>query len=151
MCIGRAVQSDYAAQLDGIIHKNNLEPIVSMQVETHDVLPYYHACDALLLPSHYESLGNVVLEAAACARPAMISEAVNRNHLVKHGETGWVTPADDAHQMAAVLEGILKTPRTERDRMGEAARAFLLPQYRIESMAEAYLNLYNRLIESKKG
>jgi UDP-glucose:(heptosyl)LPS alpha-1,3-glucosyltransferase len=143
--VGRSVNPAYDSLLRAFIQQNDLADVVTLRSETSDVQTYYHACDALLLPSHYESLGNVVLEAAACERPALVSEAVNRNGLVKDGETGWV--ADD---LAAGLERILTTPRAHRDRMGAAARDDLLPQYDAEVMAERYLSLYNHLIESKK-
>jgi glycosyltransferase involved in cell wall biosynthesis len=147
--VGRSVQPEYDSLLRTIIQQNNLADVVTLRSETPEVQTYYRACDALLLPSHYESLGNVVLEAAACARPALVSEAVNRNKLVQDGETGWVASGDDA-SLAAALERILTTPRADRDRMGAAARDYLLPQYRAEVMAERYLSLYNHLIESKK-
>jgi glycosyltransferase involved in cell wall biosynthesis len=132
------------------VESEGLTEHVTFLDETLDVRPFYQASDVLVLPSHYEGQGLVILEAAFCARPALISEAVNRAYLVKDGETGWVTPADDATQMAETLVQVLNTPRADRDRMGAAARDYLLPQYRAEVMAERYLSLYNHLIESKK-
>ena len=148
LIVGRAVLPDYAAQLHQMAE--GLTEQIKFLKETSDVGTFYQACDAHVLVSHYEGHPLVVLEAGFSSVPSLISDDANRVPVVKDGQTGWVTSADNAQVMADSLTQILATPRAERDRMGAAAREHLVAEYRAEVMAERYLALYNRLIASRK-
>jgi glycosyltransferase involved in cell wall biosynthesis len=100
----------------------------------------YRAADLLVLPSHYEPFGLVINEAMVCGCPVVVSDRVGAKFdLVRPGENGYVYPAGDVEQLAAVLREIL-TDREKRARMGAAARQRMeswSPREYVESMVRA--------------
>lgn len=48
----------------------------------------YKGADALVLPSLYDSFGNVVLEAMACGTPAIVSVFAGSSEIISNGENG---------------------------------------------------------------
>ena len=73
---------------------------VSFAGGVDDVRPHYAAADALVLPTLYDPFPNVVLEAMAMGLPAIVSDQCGAAELVKHGESGWIVPAQDAEVLA---------------------------------------------------
>ena len=107
-----------------------------------DVRPHYAAADALVLPTLYDPFPNVVLEAMAMGLPVIVSDQCGAAELVKHGESGWIVPVQDAPALAETLDGL--EDRASLVRMGEVARAAVEP-YTIDAMAAQLLALYREL------
>jgi glycosyltransferase involved in cell wall biosynthesis len=82
----------------------------------------YCASDVFVLPSLFEPFGLVVNEAMLCGLPVAVSDRVGaRFDLVRPGENGYVFPAGNVEELAAVLREILSDPE-KRARMGTASR-----------------------------
>ena len=109
-----------------------------------DVRPHYAAADALVLPTLYDPFPNVVLEAMAMGLPVIVSDRCGAAELVKHGENGWIVPAQDADVLGEAFERLEDRARLER--MGVAARTAVEP-YTIEAMAAQLLALYRELLQ----
>src|SRR5262249_25623404 len=56
-------------------------------IDRFDLIPYYLACDFVVLPSHYDGFPNVLIEAAALGRPALASRVGGMRDLVLDGES----------------------------------------------------------------
>ena len=65
---------------------------------------------------------------------------------MKHGESGWIVPAQDAEVLAAAFDRL--EDRLHLGRMGEAARAAVEP-FSIEAMAAQLLALYRILVREE--
>ena len=66
----------------------------------------------LVLPSRNESYGMVVPEALASGVPALVSDMVGAEDLVREGETGWVVPVGDAGALAERMAGAPRASAT---------------------------------------
>lgn len=66
-------------------------------VDRFDLIPYYLASDFVVLPSHYDGFPNVLIEAAALARPALASLVGGMRDLVVDGESALLFEAGDEH------------------------------------------------------
>jgi glycosyltransferase involved in cell wall biosynthesis len=90
-----------------------------------DVLP---AFDVFALPSRYEGLPTVIVEAMICGVP-VVATAVNAVHeLVIPGETGLLVRPRRPARLAAAIRYLLDSPG-EAARMSAAARARLGDQH----------------------
>ena len=99
------------------------------------------ACDGLLLPTRYDAFGMVCLEAAAAARPVIVSDRAGAAELLEGG--GLIVPeAEDPRGFAAAME-TLSEPEA-RERMGETAREISL-QYDWSEQVARLRNLYRKI------
>ncbi|NIE72633.1 glycosyl transferase family 1 [Pantoea sp. ICBG 1758] len=111
-----------------------------------DVQPFYHAADALLLPTLYDPFPNVVLEAMACGLAVITSTGCGGAEFIRHGEEGFVC---DALDIRALKEAVLAVPALSDDnRMGAAARRRVEP-YGPERLADALTSLYQRVLSQR--
>lgn len=83
---------------------------------------YYHAADAFIMLSAYETFCMAALEAMAAGIPVIITDRMGICDLVRDGEHGIVLPADAGEEL--VSAAILRlADRGLRERMGERASA----------------------------
>src|SRR5258708_1225078 len=66
-------------------------------VDRFDLIPFYLASDLVVLPSHYDGFPNVLIEAAALARPALASHVGGMRDLVADGESALLFDPGDEH------------------------------------------------------
>ncbi|HET9295176.1 MAG TPA: glycosyltransferase family 4 protein [Gemmatimonadales bacterium] len=78
---------------------------------------------ANLFPSPKEGWGITVVEAAACGTPSLASDSPGLRDSVRHGETGYLVPHNDAQALAARMLELAADPRLVA-RLGAAARRF---------------------------
>lgn len=114
-----------------------------------DPTPHYDAADVVALPSRWEGLGLVLVEAAFRARPVVATRVGGIPEAVEDGVTGLLVPAGDDAAMAAALARLLDDPALAR-RMGEAARERALRVFDPETCASATEALYERCLGARR-
>ena len=112
--------------------------------EVLDPERYFRVMDVLVLPSKREGLPTVVLEAAACEVPAVMTAATGARDAVAHGETGLVVPMGDAEATARALLSLSNEDR--RLAMGRAARARTRDHFEQVTVWENYASLYRGVV-----
>ena len=90
--------------------------------ERSELFRYYCVSDVVGVPSYSESFGLVALEAQACGRPVVATDAGGLRHAVHDGHTGLLVPGHDADDWADALAQLLDHP-AERARLGANAAA----------------------------
>ena len=104
--------------------------------------------DVLVLPSLWEGMPNVVLEAMATSRAVIGTDVEGTNELVVPGETGWIVPPEDAKALAeAIGESIANPQQTKR--FGQAGRRRVEAHYTLERTVEAYDRLWSGVLGLK--
>jgi glycosyltransferase involved in cell wall biosynthesis len=86
---------------------------------------YYHAADALVLPSDAsETWGLVVNEASVCGRPALVSDAAGCGpDLVHDGATGFTFPLGDTTALAERMLALCELIERQSDHVRESLAA----------------------------
>jgi len=82
-------------------------------------------CALFALPSRYEGLGCVYLEAMCSEKPAIACRGQGIDEIIRHGSNGWLIDPGNLPQLIAAL-AILLQNLTLRRQMGEAARRTIL-------------------------
>ena len=90
-----------------------------------DLVPLYQAADWFVHPTRYDACANTVLQSMACGLPGLISVADGAAEHVRDSENGWLL--QDPASISTELAAALATPEAQRQRMGQAARAAMLP------------------------
>ena len=77
--------------------------------------------DLLVLPSAYEEMGSVLVEAMVAGLPVVASDVGGIPEVVRHGETGLLVPPGDVPALTAALDRLVADPAL-RARLAEGAR-----------------------------
>lgn len=99
---------------------------------------------ALVLPSRWEGMPNVVLEAMAAAKPVIATRVEGTQELVQPGRTGWLVPVDDAAALAGALREALDNPAYAAQ-LGRESQRIVSSEFTITTMVAAYDRLYREL------
>jgi glycosyltransferase involved in cell wall biosynthesis len=106
-----------------------------------DVLALLPAFDIFALPSRYEGLPTVIVEAMLSGVP-VVATAVNAvPDLVVPGETGLLVPPGRPELLAAAIRYLIDSPATAA-RLATAARARVADRYRDQDLRAALLAAY---------
>jgi len=106
---------------------------------------YYAAADVVVMPSRYESFGLVALEAMAMGTPVIASRVGGLAHLVKDGQTGYLTPPNCPQGLAERMWQVLSDAGL-RHRLGQQARAHAR-QFAWPAIVDRILQVYAMLVE----
>ncbi|RUL83888.1 glycosyltransferase [Tautonia sociabilis] len=113
-----------------------------------DVPRLLAAADALVLPSSFEGLPNVVLEAMRFRKPVVATAAPGTTEVVVDGQTGLLVPVGDATALARALLRVVDDPELAR-RLGEQGRARVESEFRAGVMIDRFAALYERIAREK--
>jgi glycosyltransferase involved in cell wall biosynthesis len=123
--------------------------IMPGRVPHEDVVGYYSLIDVFVVPRTAARVSQLVtplkpFEAMAMERPVVISDLPALREIVEPGETGLTFRAEDADDLATVVEGLLDDPAL-RNRLGRQAREWVLTERTWAANGRRYRELYERL------
>ena len=101
--------------------------------------------DVLVLPSRYEELGSVLIEALWSGLPVVASRVGGIPEVVRDGETGILVPPGEPHALAAALNRVLDDPELARHLHASALRE----RERWSGLVERTLAVYGELTASR--
>jgi glycosyltransferase involved in cell wall biosynthesis len=113
-----------------------------------DAAPFIRACDVFVLSSVIEGMANALLEALACGKAAVVTDAGGNSEVVQHGKTGFVVPRNDPHRLAQATLHLLRHPDLAFQ-MGEAARQDIQERFGLTRMVQRVEALYDTLLREK--
>lgn len=115
---------------------------------TSDVAAIWRRAAIFVLPARSrEGMPRALLEAAASARPLIVTDVPGCRHFVRDGIEGLIVPPADARALADALEKLARDPALRR-RLGLAARARLLDGYTEADVRSGLARTYRALIPS---
>ena len=120
------------------------EPGVTCLGHVADIPRLWARSHIAVLPSRREGLPLSLLEASACGRPMVATDVPGCREVVRDGETGLLTPLDDAPSLAAAIAR-LASDTTLRQRMGAAARRRAETEFSVAVIAAKTAELYRDL------
>ncbi|MBI3939747.1 MAG: glycosyltransferase family 4 protein [Acidobacteria bacterium] len=106
------------------------------------------AIDIAVLPSLFEGMGRVILEAMAAGKPVVASRTGGIPDLVRHDDNGLLVPPGDADALQAALLEVLSS-QSLRARLAEGARAALRPEHSAAWMVDQIHQFYQRVMVEK--
>jgi glycosyltransferase involved in cell wall biosynthesis len=116
--------------------------------ERTDALDILAAADLFVLPSLWEGLPYVLVEAAALEKPIVATDIDGVREVIRSGATGVLVPPRDPAALAAAILFLLKD-RAFTSRLGEAARNEIPSQFSVERMISETESLYLEVLSAK--
>jgi glycosyltransferase involved in cell wall biosynthesis len=95
------------------------------------------------LPSSYEGLGCVYLEAMACAKPVIGCRGQGIEDVIEHGKSGMLVTPENEQELTDAMETILRDKEL-RQRMGKDALAIILDRLTSTHQAQQLAEVYRR-------
>lgn len=121
----------------GIANKVNFRGRQSRQ----QVVDAMRRATIFALPSRYEGLGCVYLEAMSAGRPAIGCVGQGIDEVIESRVNGCLIKPDNLQELSETLTGLLQHPETRR-KMGDAARRTILQSFTLEEQAARLLRVY---------
>ena len=110
-------------------------------LDRFELLKYYPCCDGVCIPSYYDGMPNVLLEAGGLGIPVLASD-VDGMHDVLHDVTPHLLfPVGDAHGLRKVLFDWLQADTATRQGWGQDLKTHIEQNYTVAHELDAYENL----------
>jgi glycosyltransferase involved in cell wall biosynthesis len=103
------------------------------------------SCAVFVLPSSYEGLGCVYLEAMSCGKPAIGCFGQGIEEVIDHDENGLLVPPGNEVALSNALLAVLQDANL-RHRLGTAARDRILQRHTLERQAQQLAELYREVV-----
>ena len=112
-----------------------------------DVSELLAAADVFVLPSRWEGLGSVLIEAMALEAPIVASDLPAVRELLVSGDHALLTPPEDASALARSIGAVIDDPSAARER-ARAARTRFEASYEIGVIADRTASFYRRALDA---
>jgi len=134
--------------LVGSVEKDGLEPALLDQAESDpritfhsfvsDVERYFAAMDVLVLPSHREGFGNIIIEAQSMGVPVIVTDIPGPVDAMEPDTTGLVVPVGNGAALAEAMRELFADAR-RREQMGAAGRKLVEERFDKNKVMQHFL------------
>jgi glycosyltransferase involved in cell wall biosynthesis len=107
----------------------------------HNVADAMRRCTVFALPSRYEGLGCVYLEAMSVGKPVIGCRGQGIAEIIRHGTNGFLVGPDNGKELTLALAMLLRD-ETRRGNMGTVARDTILERFTLANQAENLARIY---------
>jgi starch synthase len=151
LCAGAADTPELLAEVttlvDGLRASRSGVLWINEMLPKPEVIQLLTHAAVFAVPSVYEPLGIVNLEAMACATAVVASRTGGIPEVVVDGETGLLVPPDEPEPLADALNALLRDP-DRAAAMGLAGRKRAIAEFSWETIATQTADLYAELVTS---
>ncbi|MBM3975867.1 MAG: glycosyltransferase family 4 protein [Planctomycetes bacterium] len=110
-----------------------------------DVPRLLASSDFLLLPSRWEGMPYIVLEAFAAGLPVVAASVDGARDLIVEGSQGFLARVEDVADLASATRRMLALSPRERRALGQSAAARVQDGYTIDHMVRGLIDVYREL------
>lgn len=113
-------------------------------VTREELIKLYQNATLYVLPSHYEGLPTVLLEAMSCGLPVIATAVSGNLDVITHGKNGILVPPKSPEKIAEAISLLLDDEQM-RKKLGENARKTIEENYTWDIISNNFLTYYNSL------
>ena len=113
--------------------------------DTQAIAQLYAAADVTIIPSHYETFGQTIIEGMACGCPAVTFDNSGQTDIITHRVDGYLAHYQDAKDLAKGIQWVINHPDPEALR--QACVEKVRTHYAEEVVAQQYIKLYEQLLK----
>jgi glycosyltransferase involved in cell wall biosynthesis len=112
--------------------------------QTEQLVNIYNAADVFVLPSLEDNLPNTIMESMACGTPVVAFNTGGIPEMINHLENGYLATYRSAADLAeGIYQVLFKQPYSL---LSKASRQKVIENYSEEKVAEAYKQIYSKLV-----
>jgi len=118
------------------------------RVDRLELPPWYRGSLACVFPSaDFENFPYTCLEAMACGRPAVVTDAGGLAEMVEDGRSGLCVPAGSPEALEAAIERLVTEPSLAQQ-LGAGARKRVIEAYNLAAVARRTLAVYREVLDA---
>jgi glycosyltransferase involved in cell wall biosynthesis len=107
----------------------------------------YNACELVVIPSRYDNLPMVGIEASFCGLPIVAFNVCGLKDLVIHKKTGWLAKPFNIKDLANGIIYILNNNKNKKI-MKNISRLKAIEKYDEDKIAKKYMKFYSKILKS---
>ncbi len=136
----------YQKKLEALIDQVGVTQSVIFTGKVSDalVLSAYAACTLFILPSFYEGLPTVVLEAMAYKKPVIATRTGGTQHVITDGVNGFLIEYGDP---LTIFDAVKKVLAADLEKIGTHAREKVKTKYTWKKSAKKVEEIYQELVD----
>ncbi len=127
------------------IKEAGLESVMSLRGVIGDMSSFYQSLNAFIMPSVWEGLGLVVLEAGASGLPVIAARVDGLKEIITEGVDGWFFTAGDSRDLAEKIEHVISHP-DEAHIVGKKLAEKVRQSFSIQKTVAEYEALYQQYL-----
>jgi glycosyltransferase involved in cell wall biosynthesis len=108
-------------ELESLIINKNVEPFIELLGFVESNKSFLDSIDCLIIPSHWEGLSTVAIEAMAMHKPIIAFDVASNPEVVKHGVTGFLAKPFEVEEIALHMLHFINHPSVLTE-MGDKGR-----------------------------
>ena len=130
------------------VNKLGLQEHVLFLGQRYDIPELLYVMDVFVLPSLWEGLPQVVLEAMAARCPVLATAVDGTPEIITHGVDGWLIPPQDS---SVLRDSLVKLLENEELRKNLANRGYetVCERFSVKRMVSEFDNLYKQYLYAK--
>ncbi len=140
----------YVRELHDLVTSLDLIGHVKIVRHTFDMPAAYMLSSLVVVASQRpEAFGRVAVEAQAMEVPVVATNHGGAKETIQHGKTGFLAAPGDVDSLSEAIGKALELTEKEKEKMVNAAQAYVRKNYSLEQMAEKTLTVYKQLAAGK--
>jgi len=146
LLIGEGEQEKY---LKAKVHNLGLQEHVLFLGQRYDIPELLHVMDVFVLPSLWEGLPQVVLEAMAARCPVLATAVDGTPEIITDGVNGLLVPSKDSQAIAGGIRLLLENNEL-RTKLAESGYKTVCDRFSVKRMVSDFDNLYKQYLYAKQ-
>jgi glycosyltransferase involved in cell wall biosynthesis len=114
-------------------------------VKRERLVDLYKTATVHVIPSHYEGLPTVLLEAMSCGLPVVATNVSGNREVITNGVNGFLVPPKTPKRMAEIILELLDNTAL-RESIGKAARKTIEDYYTWDKITDNIIDCYENLL-----
>jgi glycosyltransferase involved in cell wall biosynthesis len=137
-------------KLEDLVESKGLNEIVYFVGWQKNRFDFFRLIDSFILPSRWEGLGVVLLEAGLFKLPVIASNIDGIVDVIDDNINGLLFSSGEARELAEKIE-LLKNNVELGERLGKNLEGKVLEKFNISNISKSYENLYLEILSKKNG
>lgn len=143
-------QQEYVRQLRALVKEHNLQERFNFVPHQNDASDALASLDAVVLASHEEPFGRVLIESMALQKPVIAYNENGPSEIVTHEKDGFLVDPQAENGLADAMKKVLHE-KEMRDALGQAGRQSVVEKFHIADSAQKIHDLYCEILDAPKA
>lgn len=142
----------YARNIESLIRERGLDDTVKLagKVSDQELVSMYRENDVFLFPSHLQSWGLAVFEAAASGEPVIVSRSAGASEVLTDGATALLVHPKSPEEIAEAVARLIDDP-VLYEKLSREGRAFVEREISWARLADQMEKIFHAALQSRSA